>query len=110
MDSERITARARLMPKTERKTQEQAMNTVIRPGFCRIMALALGLVPAASGLWRADASDGKGTALLPQVQTINKEIAAGWKRDPGDRSKDLTPSRQASDYEFIRRATLDVIG
>jgi hypothetical protein len=87
------------------------MYRVIRPELCRLTALALGLVTAASGLWRAEASDGKsGAALLPQVQTINKEIAAGWKRDASDHGKDLTPSRQATDYEFIRRATLDIIG
>jgi Protein of unknown function (DUF1549)/Protein of unknown function (DUF1553) len=87
------------------------MNAVIRSGFCRLTTLALVVLAAASGLWRAGASDGKGSGTgLPQVQTINKEIAAGWKRDPGDASKDLTPSRQATDYEFIRRATLDIIG
>jgi hypothetical protein len=50
------------------------------------------------------------SAVLPQVQFINTVIVAGWKRDPNDRSKDLTPSRPATDYEFIRRASLDIIG
>lgn len=40
----------------------------------------------------------------PQVKVINDQIAAEWK------ANNLTPSSRASDYEFIRRATLDIIG
>src|SRR5712692_6293034 len=40
----------------------------------------------------------------PQVKVVNDQIAAEWK------ANNLTPSSRASDYEFIRRATLDIIG
>jgi hypothetical protein len=40
----------------------------------------------------------------PQVKVINDQITAEWK------ANNLTPSSRASDYEFIRRATLDIIG
>jgi hypothetical protein len=40
----------------------------------------------------------------PQVKVINDQIAAEWK------ANNLTPSGRASDYEFIRRASLDIIG
>src|SRR5262249_36492887 len=39
-----------------------------------------------------------------QVITINERLAEKWK------SNKLTPSPRCSDYEFIRRASLDVIG
>jgi hypothetical protein len=38
------------------------------------------------------------------VQTINKRIEEGWKANK------LTPSEVCSDHEFIRRASLDIIG
>src|SRR5262249_45053904 len=43
-------------------------------------------------------------AKLPQVELINKYIAAAWK------DHDLTPSPPASDGEWCRRVYLDLIG
>jgi hypothetical protein len=43
-------------------------------------------------------------AYRPQVKVIDDQIAAEWKVN------NLTPSNRASDYEFIRRASLDIIG
>jgi hypothetical protein len=40
----------------------------------------------------------------PQVKVINDQIEAEWK------ANNLTPSNRASDLEFIRRASLDIIG
>src|SRR5262249_30885729 len=40
----------------------------------------------------------------PQTQTINEELAKSWK------SVDLKPSKKASDYEFVRRVFIDVVG
>src|SRR5438309_769485 len=40
----------------------------------------------------------------PQVKVINDQIEAEWK------ANNLTPSNRASDFEFIRRASLDIIG
>jgi hypothetical protein len=41
---------------------------------------------------------------FPQVAEIDRQIEAQWKANR------ITPSTRASDYEFIRRATLDIIG
>jgi hypothetical protein len=38
------------------------------------------------------------------VQMINKKLEAAWEENK------LTPSKLSDDYEFIRRATLDIIG
>jgi hypothetical protein len=38
------------------------------------------------------------------VQVINEKLEAGWKANK------LTPAKQCDDYEFIRRASLDIIG
>jgi hypothetical protein len=38
------------------------------------------------------------------VKFINEKLEAGWK------ANNVTPSRHADDYEFIRRASLDIIG
>src|SRR6516162_5709100 len=38
------------------------------------------------------------------VKLIDDKLEAGWKENK------LTPSRMADDYEFIRRASLDIIG
>src|SRR6516225_448190 len=39
-----------------------------------------------------------------QVITINERLSEKWKANK------LTPSARCSDYEFIRRASLDIIG
>jgi hypothetical protein len=38
------------------------------------------------------------------VRVINEKLAEGWEKNK------VTPSRQATDAEFIRRATLDIVG
>src|SRR5207245_2879773 len=38
------------------------------------------------------------------VKMIDEKLEVGWKENK------LTPSRQTDDYEFIRRASLDIIG
>src|SRR5712692_7924519 len=43
-------------------------------------------------------------AYHPQVKVIDDQISAEWKVN------NLTPSNRASDFEFIRRASLDIIG
>ncbi len=42
------------------------------------------------------------------VKTINDLIAAKWKNDKGE--VQYQPAAKCSDYEFIRRASLDIIG
>ncbi|MGF1578719.1 MAG: DUF1549 domain-containing protein [Gemmataceae bacterium] len=39
-----------------------------------------------------------------EIDLINKEIAKAWK------DNEITPSERCSDFEFIRRASLDIIG
>ncbi len=41
---------------------------------------------------------------VEQVAYINEEIAGAWKKEK------VQPSKRCTDYEFIRRATLDIIG
>lgn len=40
----------------------------------------------------------------PQTQTINDELGKAWK------VADLKPSKKATDYEFVRRAFIDIVG
>ncbi len=47
-------------------------------------------------------SEGSDTAEMSKI--INEKIEAGWKANK------VTPSRYVDDYEFIRRASLDIIG
>src|SRR5262249_51657105 len=42
--------------------------------------------------------------MAEMIQVINEKIVAGWKDNK------LTPSDRCSDYDFIRRASLDLIG
>ena len=85
----------------------------------RLLALTLGLVilggllvgldrgvtaqeqPGAAG--QNPAPEGA-AAQYDQVRVINEQIAAQWKANK------LTPSRMTTDYEFIRRASVDIIG
>jgi hypothetical protein len=79
----------------------------------RSLTLALGLLVAA-GLTLlanrgAEAKDppkaAPAAAFVPeQVRKINEFIAAQWK------ANNLKPSARASDYDFVRRASLDIIG
>src|SRR5262249_31389313 len=47
----------------------------------------------------------KATPDVAEVtKTINEKLEAGWKANK------VTPSRPVDDYEFIRRASLDIIG
>jgi hypothetical protein len=48
--------------------------------------------------------EAKLSQLTDVIGTINQKIEAGWKANK------ITPSRYATDYEFIRRASLDIIG
>lgn len=76
-----------------------------------MFVLGCGL-SAASVVFCQDPSTGKpaskgpsaGTEVSEVVSLINRCLAEAWK------SKGITPSAPASDYEFIRRATLDIIG
>jgi hypothetical protein len=46
----------------------------------------------------------KGTEVPDMVKSINDKLEAGWKANT------VTPSHYCTDYEFIRRASLDIIG
>src|SRR5262245_9063092 len=57
---------------------------------------ALPSTPAAAG--------GGASADEQVVKAINEQIRAGWKANK------LTPSKYATDHEFLRRASLDLLG
>ncbi|HJZ91441.1 MAG TPA: DUF1549 domain-containing protein [Gemmataceae bacterium] len=42
--------------------------------------------------------------VAPQTQLINDELAKAWK------AADVKPSKRTSDYEFVRRAFIDLVG
>jgi Protein of unknown function (DUF1549)/Protein of unknown function (DUF1553) len=42
--------------------------------------------------------------IQPQTQFINDELAKAWK------TAELKPSKKASDYEFVRRIYIDIVG
>jgi hypothetical protein len=44
------------------------------------------------------------SAVTEMVQTINSKLRADWEKNK------IVPSRHVDDYEFIRRASLDIIG
>jgi hypothetical protein len=71
----------------------------------RILVLSLGLLTVGGLISTARAQvPGAGGFVSEQVKIINQRIAEKWKENK------LTPSKQATDYEFLRRATLDIIG
>src|SRR4051812_10272995 len=46
----------------------------------------------------------KGVEGVDMIAFINEQLEKGWKDNK------LTPSERCTDYEFIRRASLDLIG
>ena len=42
--------------------------------------------------------------VSPQTSLVNEELARAWK------AAELKPSKKASDYEFVRRAFIDIVG
>jgi hypothetical protein len=89
----------------------------LRPG--RVLALALGLLLAGGAAAKepAKADPAKpdepkkttgpapgGPGASEQTRYINELIEAQWKANK------IIPSSRAGDYEFLRRATLDIVG
>ena len=74
-------------------------------GGFRTLVLSLCLVSwgGLSSAARAQVASAGGF-VSEQVKVINQRISDKWKENK------LTPSKPATDYEFIRRATLDIIG
>lgn len=65
--------------------------------FTRTFALAaVGVYIAANSARSADAP--------PQTLLINEELAKSWK------APELKPSKKANDFEFVRRAFIDIVG
>lgn len=68
----------------------------------RVTTLAIGVLLTSSLLASAQtpltSDDGE------VLRKVNESLAKGWKENK------LTPSARCSDYEFIRRASLDIIG
>lgn len=72
-------------------------SAVSRAGLA-FWATAAALLAATGAAQAAD------TAGQNPVHVINEQIEAQW------RANKITPSHFATDYEFVRRATLDIIG
>jgi len=64
--------------------------------------LSLAAVAALVSAGTARAADT--AAVPPQSQLINEKLSAAWK------AAELKPSKKASDYEFVRRVFVDIIG
>src|SRR5262245_10866656 len=61
------------------------------------LALAAAVVLAAGSAWATD-------AVPPQTQLINEELAKAWT------TAELKPSKKTTDFEFVRRVFIDVVG
>ncbi len=75
--------------------------------FCLVNAAAIGQAPAkkkSDSASTTPAAKAKAPESMPQVAEINKQIEDQWTKNK------IVPSKQASDYEFIRRVSLDIIG
>jgi hypothetical protein len=86
-----------------------------RPGFVAFLAIVAALSGRIDArLWAGSPGpkepETKKPAYAPDkidaehVRTINRRISEKWKENK------LTSSARASDYEFIRRVTLDIVG
>src|SRR5581483_3622412 len=96
--------------------RELAMARFTLPHFRSILAMALvgGVVffselvrspqPTASAQEKAKPASVAAGGGNEVIATINQKLAEGWKANK------LTPSTRCTDYEFIRRASLDIIG
>src|SRR5438128_47397 len=77
-------------------------NAVALPvPFRRVGFLVVGLLVANSA---AAAEDTAKSANAETIRLINEKLAEKWQPNK------LTPSARCTDYEFIRRTSLDIIG
>lgn len=59
---------------------------------------------AATGIFLAASAAQSAESVPPQSLTINEELSKAWK------TVELKPSKKANDYEFVRRAFIDIVG
>lgn len=61
---------------------------------------------------RRSVAEAEAAMNSPQVAEINKQIEKGWKDNKVGEKGDIAikPSDRCTDFEFIRRASLDIIG
>ena len=72
---------------------------------CRLICAAVALLGVGAPLLAQPAPAGKGFANVDEAtKLINDSLSAAWKENK------LQPADRCSDYEFIRRASLDLIG
>jgi hypothetical protein len=67
-------------------------------------ALTIGLLVAAESAFAQNNQPAKAGPVGEVVSLINEKIEQTWKDNK------LTPSRACDDFEFIRRASLDIVG
>src|SRR5262245_13769718 len=86
-------------PTRTRRTHVPPLETgIMNPQFTRLRLLVTA-APVVVRAFPASAADG----VSPQTQLINDELAKASK------AGDLRPSKRASDYEFVRRAFIDIV-
>src|SRR5947207_633234 len=90
----------RKLPASNRLISETGEYRMIRLPL--VAGLAVGLLLVSKPL---PAQDAKNPGVSPQTQKINELIAQGWEK--GGVKK---PADKANDFEFIRRAFIDLIG
>ena len=75
----------------------------VRDRRCGRWLALFGIVLSAASL-QAREPAGKDTSVSEMVQFINGKLDAQWKENK------IKPSEVCSDYDFIRRVSLDIIG
>jgi Protein of unknown function (DUF1549)/Protein of unknown function (DUF1553) len=75
----------------------------VRPNATALL-LTLALGAALAGVALASPSGAESAPFRRAVERVDGELAASWKK------QDIEPSPPASDAEFLRRVTLDLIG
>lgn len=66
-------------------------------------AFAIALTTSGTAFSAADLPSGP-AAVQPQTSMINEELSKAWA------ASELKPSKKASDYEFVRRVFIDIVG
>lgn len=69
-----------------------------------VILAGLSLLTAARPVLAQGAKSGPGTAVQEVVDLVNKHVEKGWQDNK------LKPSADCTDSEFLRRASLDIIG
>ena len=73
------------------------MTGLVRRAAIVLAGAAVALVAPANSTRAAE-------TVQPQTGLVNDDLAKAWK------TAELKPSKKATDYEFVRRAFIDIVG